>query len=256
MTARVHATASVDRGAELGAGVVVGPFCHVGADVEIGDGCELIGHATVLGPTRLGRHNRIHPYAALGGAPQDRSFEGEPTRLEIGDDNVFREHVTVHRGTRKADGVTRIGSRCLLMVGAHVAHDVSLGDDVTLTNSTTLGGHVQVGPGAVCGGQVAIAPFVRLGRSCFLAGGAMVEADVPPFTIAAGDRARVRALNRVGMRRAGVPEQSQSALKLAFRLIWRSGLPMQRAVERARAELSADPYVCELLEFLASRLRA
>jgi UDP-N-acetylglucosamine acyltransferase len=249
MNATIHATAVVDPAAHLADGVVIGPFCYVGGQVELGEGTELVAHATVLGPTRIGRRNRIYPYVTLGAAPQDRSYAEETSRLEIGDENVFREQVTIHRGTRKAACVTRVGSRCLFMVGAHVAHDANVADDVTLTNLATLGGHVQVDRGVVCAGHVAVAPFVRLGRSCFLAGGAKVESDVPPFVIAAGDRARVRALNLVGLRRAGVPEQSRRALKAAFRLIWRSELVLREALERTRIELAHDAYVAELLAF-------
>jgi UDP-N-acetylglucosamine acyltransferase len=167
----------------------------------------------------------------------------------VGDDNVFREQVSVHRGTVKGGGTTRIGSRCLIMVGSHVAHDAVLGDDVVLTNLATLGGHVVIGAGAVLAGHVAIAPFVRIGRSSFLAGGARVERDVPPFVIAAGDRARVRALNEVGLERSGVPLESRRGLSRAFRMIWRSGEPMARGLAAARAELGRDPYVVELLDF-------
>lgn len=251
--ATVHPTAVVEPGAVLAKGVRVGPLCYVGAGVELGEGTELVAQATVLGPTRLGRNNRICSHATLGAPPQDRSFGGEATRLEIGDDNVFREQVTVHRGTVKGDSVTRVGSRCLFMVGAHVAHDCRVGDDVVLTNLATLGGHVEVQPNAVLGGLVAVAPFVRLGRACFVAGGAKVERDVPPFTIAAGDRARVRGLNRVGLSRAGVPDRSQQALARAYRIIWRSGEPLLRGIAAARVELGDDPCVAELCAFLDQR---
>lgn len=251
--ADVHPTAVVDPDATLGAGVRVGPFCFVGPGVELGAGTELVAHASVLGPARLGENNRIFPHATLGAPPQDRSWHGEATRLEIGDQNVFREQVTVHRGTEKGGGVTRIGSRSLFMVGAHVAHDCRVGDDVVMTNLATLGGHVEVQHNAVLGGLVAVAPFVRLGRSCFVAGGAKVERDVPPFTIAAGDRARVRGLNRVGLSRSGIPDASGQALGRAYRIIWRSGQPMSLGVAAARAELGDDPFVAELCAFLEQR---
>lgn len=248
---RVHPSAVIEPGAELGEGVVVGPFCHVGAGVRLGAGSELVGHASVLGPgTRVGARNRIFPGAVVGAPPQDRSHRGEPTLLELGDDNEIREQVTLHRGTRKGSGVTRLGSRCLLMVGAHVAHDCTVGDDVILTNLATLGGHVVVESHAVLGGHVAVAPFVRIGRGAFLAGGARVERDVPPFVIAAGDRARVRALNRVGLERMGVPEASRSALERAFRLLWRRRRPLAEGVRAVRAELGEDAYVTELLAAL------
>ena len=252
MPPRVHPSAVVESGARLANDVEVGPLCVVGSDVELGEGTELAAHATVLGPTRIGRRCRVYPHATLGGPPQDRSYSGEPTVLEVGDDNTFREQVTVHRGTAKGGGTTRIGSRCLLMVGAHVAHDCQLGDEVVLTNLATLGGHVQADSNVVCGGHVAVAPFVRLGRGCFLAGGAMVERDVPPFVIAAGDRARVRGLNRVGLRRMGVPEDSCRALLGAYRVLWRSGETLARGIQAAREQFGHDRYVSQLLESLGA----
>jgi UDP-N-acetylglucosamine acyltransferase len=247
----IHPTAVVDPTAVLGSGVRIGPYSVIGAGVRLGDDCELVSHAVLLGPATLGARNVIHPFATLGSPPQDRSWQGEPTRLEGGDDNVFREQVSVHRGTSKGGGLTRIGSRCLLMAGAHVAHDCRLGDDVVLTNLTTLGGHVEVADRVVCGGQVAVAPFVRLGRAAFLAGGARVERDVPPFLIAAGDRARARAVNRVGLERLGVPEASRRALKRAFSILYRSGAPLAEAIQVAEREVGRDAYVRELLAFLS-----
>lgn len=252
--ARIHPSAVVEPGAELAESARVGPFCHVAAGVRLGEGTELLAHVSVLGPgTRLGRNNRVFPGAVLGAPPQDRSHRGEPTLLEIGDDNEIREQVTVHRGTVKGGGVTRVGSRCLFMVGAHVAHDCSVADDVILTNLATLGGHVVVEPHVVCGGHVAVQPFVRLGRGCFLAGGARVEQDVPPFVIAAGDRARVRALNTVGLERMGVPAESRAALERAFRVIWHKGRPLAEGLRLARAELTGDAHVEELLRALELR---
>lgn len=247
----VHPTAVVEPGAELDPEVSIGPFCYVGSSVRLGARTRLIAHATVLGPTELGPDNLVFPYATLGAAPQDRTFTGEPTRLVVGSECVFREQVTVHRGTSKGSGVTRLGSRCLLLVGAHVAHDCEIDSDVVLTNLTTLGGHVIVERGVVCGGQVAVAPYVRLGELCFIAGGARVEHDVPPFTIAQGDRARVRALNQVGIARASVPKDSQEALRKAFKLIFGKSVPRAEGVRVAERELGQDLYVARLLAFLA-----
>lgn len=246
----VHPTAVVDPGAVLAGDVRIGPLCYVGEGVELGEGTELIAQATVLGPARLGANNRVFPGAVLGAPPQDRTYQGEPTRLEVGDENLFREQVTVHRGTTKGDGTTRVGSRCLFMVGAHVAHDCAIGDNVVLVNLATLGGHVRIGDGAVVGGHAAIAPFVHVGRMCFLAGGAMVEDSVPPFVIVSGDRARVRAVNRVGLSRNGVPDASKRAIERAFRMLYRSGQPRALALAAAGPELAADPYVAELIAFL------
>jgi UDP-N-acetylglucosamine acyltransferase len=247
----VHPTAVVSPRAALADGVVVGPLCIVGDDVEIGPNCRLIAACTVFGPTRMGEANVVHPYAVLGGDPQDRSHGEETTRLAIGDRNVFREHVTVHRGTIKDRGTTVIGSDCLFMAGAHVAHDVVVGDAVTLANGTLLGGHVAVGDRVTTGGRAAVAPFVRVGEGAFIAAGAMVEIDVPPFVIVAGDRARVRALNRVGLRRQGVPDGSRRALAAAFRTLFGKSSPRSESLRTVPEELTRDPYVQKLVGFLA-----
>lgn len=252
MGARVHPTAVVDESAELADGVNIGPLCHVGAGVILGADTELVAQATVLGPARIGRRNRIFPHVTLGAAPQDRSYAGEPTELVVGDDNEFRELCTVHRGTKKGGGATRIGSGSLFMVGSHVAHDCVVGDGVTLANATTLGGHVVVGARVVTGGHVAVAPFVRIGRIAFGAGGAMIERSVPPFVIVAGDRARVRGINTVGLERAGVPTSSRVALEAAYRSIFRKGTPLRTALRELAPSLSSDPYVQELVAFFAS----
>jgi UDP-N-acetylglucosamine acyltransferase len=249
---RIHESAVVDPGAELAPGVIVGPLCYVGAGVRIGEGTELVAQATLLGPTVIGRNNRVFPHVTLGSPPQDRSYAGEPTTLVVGDDNVFREGVTVHRGTVRGGFTTTIGSSGLFMVGAHVAHDCVVGDHVTLTNHTSLGGHVVVGDRVVIGGHVAIAPFCRIGEIAFAAGGAMIERDVPPFVIVAGDRARVRGLNRVGLLRAGIPEASRLQLLAAYKMLWLSGEPRAVAARAVAAELGHDPYVERLVRFLAT----
>jgi UDP-N-acetylglucosamine acyltransferase len=250
MKVHVHPTAVVDRAATLEDGVVVGPLSVVGPGVTLGEGTELVAQATVLGPCRLGKRNRVYPHATLGAPPQDRSWNGEPSTLVVGDDNVFRESVTAHRGTAKGGGVTRIGSGCLFMVGAHVAHDAQVGDRVTLANYTSLGGHVEVGERAVLGGHVAVAPFVRVGELSFAAGGAMIERSVPPFLIVSGDRARVRGLNKVGLERASVPEASRDALATAYRMLFRSNTPIAVAARAAASELGQDPWVARLLAAL------
>jgi UDP-N-acetylglucosamine acyltransferase len=226
-------------------------MCFVGAGVRLGPGTELVAHATLLGPSEFGANNKVYPYATLGADPQDRSYRGEPTRLIVGDGCTFREQVTVHRGTKKGGGVTRIGNRCLLMVGAHVAHDCLLADDIVLTNLTMLGGHVKVERGVVCGGQVAVAPYVKLGEYSFIAGGARVERDAPPYTILQGDRARVRGVNRVGLERGAVPSHSRDALVRAYKIIYSSAPTVAEGVRSVRAELAADPYVTRLLEALS-----
>ena len=236
----IHPTAIVSSSAELGEGVEVGPFAVIEDGVVVGAGTRIEAHAMVRRGTSLGVNNVVHPFAVLGGEPQDRRHAGEATSLEIGDGNVFREHVTVHTGTAHGGGVTRIGSHGLFMVSAHIAHDCQLGDAVILANATLLGGHVTLGSRVVTGGGVALAPFIRVGERAFLAGGAMVERDVPPFVIAAGDRARVRALNKVGLRRSGVPEASITRLEAAFVAIFRKG---PRALAAAALGEDDDPFV-------------
>ncbi|MBI2391731.1 MAG: acyl-ACP--UDP-N-acetylglucosamine O-acyltransferase [Deltaproteobacteria bacterium] len=243
----IHPTAIVDRGAEIAESAEIGPYCVVGAEVVIGEGARLRAHVTVEGPTRLGARVEVHPFAALGGPPQDKRYAGEPTRLEIGDDTVVREHVTVHRGTLKGGGVTRIGARTLLMAGVHVAHDAQVGDDCTLAGATLLAGHVILEEGVVTGGAAAFAQFVHVGAMAFVAAGARVEHDVPPFHIAQGDRARVRALNLVGLERRGVPPASRAALQTAHRQLYRSGRPIDTAAAQVDA---SDPYVQRLLAFV------
>jgi UDP-N-acetylglucosamine acyltransferase len=233
----VHPLALVAPDAELGEGVSVGPFAVVESGAVVGEGTRLDAHAVVRSGARLGARNVVHPFAVLGGDPQERTYAGEPTRLEVGCGNTFREHVTVHRGSIKGGGLTRIGSGSLFMAGVHVAHDCTLGDRIELANGVLLGGHVALGDHVAIGGGAAIGPFVRVGERAFVAAGSMVERDVPPFVIAAGDRARVRALNRVGLERSGVPEASREALAWAFRVVFRSGRPQRVAA----AELADDP---------------
>jgi UDP-N-acetylglucosamine acyltransferase len=196
----VHPTAIVDRHAELGPDVEIGPYAVIHAGVRIGARC------------------RVHSFAVIGDLPQDKRGGDKPTRVDIGDDNVFREHVTVHRGTR--DSVTRIGSNNLFMVGCHVAHDVTIGSRCVIANSVQLAGHSIVEDYATFGGLAGIAQFVRVGESAFVAAGAMVERDVPPFCIVQGDRARVRAVNRVGLERRGVPASSIAEIERVFRAVF------------------------------------
>jgi len=249
----LHPTAIVDPGAHLSPSAQIGPACIVGAAVTIADHCHLLAACTVLGPTELAAHCRVFPYAVLGADPQDRSYHGEATRLTIGPHTELREHVTVHRGTGKDRSVTSLGCHNLLMVGVHVAHDCHVGDFVTLGNETLLGGHVHVGDHVVTGGRVAVAPHVRIGRGAFLAAGAMVERDVPPFVIVAGDRARVRAVNRVGLTRMGLEKHHIAALERAFRLLFGGQQPLALARQTLAHPLREDPYVQEWLAFFSER---
>ena len=213
----IHPTAIVDRHAELGASVEIGPYCVVGAGVRLGDRTRLLAHAVVTGRTTLGEENVVHPFAVIGGEAQIRKSgeadEQRPT-LGIGDRNVFREHVTVNLSSHSP--ATLIGSQNLFMAGCHVAHDVELGSHVVVANAVQLAGHSIVEDWVIFGGLSGVAQRVRVGESAFVAAGAMCERDVPPYVIVQGDRARVRAINVVGLERRGVPPESISALKKAF----------------------------------------
>jgi UDP-N-acetylglucosamine acyltransferase len=252
--AQVHATAIVDPRAELASSAKVGPYCVIGPGVVLDEDAELRAHVVAEGPTRLGRGVVIHPFASIGAAPQDRTYAGEPTELEVGEGTVIREHATLHRGTRKDRGRTTVGARCLLMVGVHVAHDVQVGDGCTIANACQLAGHVALEDGVVLGGAVALAPFVRVGELAFVAAGACVEQDVPPYHIAQGDRARVRAINVVGLRRAGLDAPAIDALSRAHRVLYRSGHPLAVGIEALAAD--PDPRVARLCEFLRTRTTA
>ena len=246
----MHPTAQVSAGATLEDGVEVGPFCCVGEGVRLGAGTRLLSHAVIEGPTVLGVENEVHPFAVLGGAPQDRSYQGEATRLEVGDRNVFREHVTVHRGTSKDQGVTRIGSGGLFMAGCHVAHDARVGDGVTLANGTLLGGHVRVHSRAALSGAVAVHHWVTIGGWSFVAGLSRVLHDVPPFMLCEGSPARPRCINVVALRRGGFAQPTIEAISEAYRLLYRAKVGVEPAREILRSQAMLVPPVEELLEFL------
>lgn len=237
---RIHPTAVVDPRAELAADVEVGPHCLVGPGVRIDEGTRLLGHVVVSGPTRIGTNNVFHPFAVIGGEPQIRKvLAGQVERdgrssLVIGEGNVFREHVTVNRSS--GDVPTTIGAKNLFMAGAHVAHDVVVGSHCVVANAVQLAGHVVVEDWVTFGGLSGVAQYIRVGQSAFVAAGAMCERDVPPFVIVQGDRARVRALNVVGLERRGIDAESIARLKKAF----------ARTFVRRRGGVSFDDAVREL----------
>jgi UDP-N-acetylglucosamine acyltransferase len=227
MTTRISPLSHVDPGAEIGEGVEIGPFCHVGPHVVIGDGCRLHAHVTILGPTTIGQSNCFFPGAVIGGDPQDAVYGGSPTRLEIGDENVFREGVTVHRGAEKEDHVTRVGNRNMLMVNSHVGHNCHVHSRVLLANGCLLAGHVHVHDGAVLSGNSVVHQFATIGMLSFVAGMGRVAVDVPPFMMLVGcDDSSIKTVNTVGMRRAGMSAQSIELIKRAHRLLFREVKPL------------------------------
>jgi UDP-N-acetylglucosamine acyltransferase len=248
---KIHPTAIVHPEAELASDVEIGPFSIVGARVTIGEGTRLASHVVLHGPLRMGRGNVVYPFSVLGTEAQHKTRAKERARsseVTIGDHNEIREHVTIHQSA--GGGATRVGAFNLLMAGCHVAHDVTLGDHVTIANAVQLAGHAHVGDHVTFGGLSGVAQFVRVGESAFVAAGAMCEADVPPFVIVQGDRARVRALNKVGLRRRGVPEASITALEKAFRAIFKGSEPRAVALARLTRIEPSDPWVRALREAL------
>lgn len=251
----IHPTAVVDPSAELAADVEVGPFAVIGAGVRIGPGSQVGHHASVLGPAAIGAGNRIYPFASIGSDPQDISYRGEPTRLEIGDRNVFREFVTINRGTTKQEGVTRIGDDGFFMSYAHVAHDSVIGNHVIMANCATLAGHVRIDDHAILGGLVAVHQYSRIGRLTMIGGVTGVALDVPPFCIASGERAKLYGLNLIGLKRHGFTEERIGDLKKAYRLLFRSNLSLKNAAAEVERQMPGSPDVAALLEFVRTTQR-
>ncbi len=248
----VHATAIVSPQARLGRDVSIGPYAVVEDGTVIGDGCEIRAHAVVKRHTCLGSGNRVHEGAVLGGEPQDLSFRGQETRLVIGDRNVIREGATIHRSTKEG-GATVVGSECFLMAYTHIAHDNRIGDRVILANNVMLAGHVELGERAFLGGGAGVHQFCRVGRLAMVGGNAKVVQDCLPFVITDGHPARARGLNVVGLRRVGVSASQLHALREAYRLLVRSGLHLEAALEKmARLQ---DPLVDEMIAFVRGSKR-
>jgi UDP-N-acetylglucosamine acyltransferase len=229
--ARIHPSAIVDTGAELAADVEVGPYAVIGPQVVLGEGTTVGPHAVIEGPTRIGRHNRIHAHATLGGAPQDKKYRGEPTRLEVGDGNTFRECVTVNRGTVQDGGVTRIGRDNWVMAYVHIAHDCLVGDHTILANTTNLAGHVQIGDWVILGGCSQVHQFCKIGAHAMTGVSTVVLHDIPPFVMASGNTAQAHGMNTEGLRRRGFSAPSLAALRQAYKTLYRSGLTLQQARE-------------------------
>lgn len=222
MATYISPRSEVDPRAEIADGVHIGPFCLIGPDVQIGPGCRLDSHVTLVGQTSIGSGNRFYPNCVIGAEPQDYSYSGAATSVSIGDNNIFREGVTVHRGAEKEDGVTRIGNQNLLMANSHVAHNCHLHDQVVLVNGVLLGGHVHVHDYAIISGNAVVHHFATLGTLSFVSGGCRVPNDVPPYMLAAGsDNPRILAVNLVGMQRRGVAPSTIAAIRQAHRLLFR-----------------------------------
>jgi UDP-N-acetylglucosamine acyltransferase len=247
---QIHPTSIVEAGAKLGLGVRIGPFCTVGKDATLNDGVELVSHVVIAGDTELGARVRVFPFASLGHPPQDLKFKGERTRLVVGDDTIIREHVTMNPGTSGGGGLTKVGSRCLMMAGAHVAHDCRVGDHVVMVNQATLGGHVQVGDYAILGGISAVHQFVRIGKHAMIGGMTGVEGDVIPYGIVMGDRARLQGLNIVGLKRRGFSREEIHDLRTAYRLLFAQEGTMAERLDDVAELYGKVGAVMDILEFI------
>lgn len=249
-TACIHPSSIVEDGAIIGANVRIGPFCYIGANVEIGEGTELKSHIVINGHTKIGRDNVIYQFASVGEANQDLKYQGEPTRVEVGDRNRIRESVTIHRGTTQGGGLTKVGDDNLLMVNAHIAHDCIIGNRCIIANNGTLGGHVTLGDFAIIGGMTAVHQFCQIGAHVMVGGCSGVAQDVPPYVIAQGNHATPYGLNIEGLKRRGFDKESLHAIRNAYKVLYRSG----KSLEEARSEIAqlalANPHVKVFSDFL------
>jgi UDP-N-acetylglucosamine acyltransferase len=252
----IDARALVSPEARLGADVEVGPFTVIGPGVEIGPRTIIGPHAVINGPTTLGADNHVFQFASIGDAPQDKKYRGEPTRLVIGERNVFREFCTVNRGTTHDRGVTSIGDDNLFMTCAHVAHDCAVGSHTVFANCALLGGHVEVGDWVILGGLSAVHQFSKVGAHAFIAGGAMVRQDVPPYVMVQGDPAEPYAVNSEGLKRRGFTEDQIRAIREAYRILYRSDLKLAEARARLAPIAAERPEIKAFADFIQASTRS
>lgn len=246
----IHPTAIIEDGAVLGDGVRIGPYCTLGAEINLADGVVLDSHVVIGGRTTLGPNCRVFPFAALGTAPQDTKYAGEPSELIMGANNIIREHVTMHPGTAGGGMVTRIGNNCLFMVGAHVAHDCKIGDHVILVNGVGLGGHVEVQDHAILGAMSGVHQFVRIGRHAMIGGKSAVESDVIPYGSVLGNRAYLSGLNIIGLKRRGFGREEIHSLRNAYRLLFAQEGTMQERLADVAAMFADHEQVMEIVAFI------
>ena len=242
--------------AQLASDVTVGPFSIIGPNVQIGAGTVVGPHAVVTGHTTIGADNQIYQFASIGDAPQDKKYKGEPTRLEIGDRNIFRESCTMNRGTQQGHGVTRIGSDNLFMAYSHVAHDCHVGSKTVFANCASLAGHVEIGDWVTLGGLTAVHQFCKIGAHAFLAGGTIAQRDVPPFVMVAGNPAIPHAVNSEGLKRRGFTEEQIRSIRESYRILYRLDLKLADAMQKLRAMGATDPNIKMFADFVAASTRS
>jgi UDP-N-acetylglucosamine acyltransferase len=252
----IDSHAIVSPRAELAADVAVGPFSVIGAQVRIGPGTIVGPHVVINGPTTIGADNRIFQFASIGDAPQDKKYRGEPTRLEIGDRNVFRESCTVNRGTTHDKGVTVIGDDNLFMAYSHVAHDCLIGSNTVFANCAALAGHVEIGDWVTLGGLTAVHQFTKIGAYAFLGGGTIVTRDVPPYVMAAGNPAQPHSINSVGLKRRGFTDEQIRSIREAYRIVYRCDLKLSEALERLEPSAREQPELRLFVDFIRSSQRS
>ena len=250
----IHPSAVIDSAATIGDGAEIGPFCDVGPNVEIGAGSRLIGHVTIAGPTRIGEGNVFFPYCSIGQRSQDLKYTVEPTYLEIGNNNSFREFCTVNRGTSPG-AKTTVGNNGNFLAYSHIAHDCTVGNDVIFSNNGTLAGHVVVEDHTIIGGLSGVHQFCRIGRHAIVGGCTKIVQDVPPFMIADGNPAEVRGINQVGLERRGFSAEDTRVLREAYRLLYRSNLNVKQACEQIASGLASSEVIAHLLSFIEASTR-
>jgi len=246
----IHPSAIVESGAKIGEGASIGPYCWIGSNVELADGVDLRSHVVVAGRTRIGPNTHVFPFASVGHQPQDLKFTGEDSELVIGANTVIREHATLNPGTRGGGLVTRVGNNCVIMVGAHVAHDCQLGNHVILVNNATLGGHVTMGDFAIVGGMSAVHQFVRIGMHAMVGGMSGVENDVIPYGSAIGNRAFLSGLNIVGLKRRGFGREKIHQLRNAYRLLFAEEGTLQERIDDVAQLFADNAVVMDIVEFM------
>ena len=249
----IHPSAVIEKGAQLGTGVHIGPFCHISADAVIGDNVEMVGHVSVMNATTVGAGCKVYPMAILGAPPQNGKHKGGRTTLEIGANCTIREGVTMHTGTDTSRGHTSVGENGNFLAYAHVAHDCIVGRNVTFANGATLGGHVEVGNNVNIGGLTAVHQFVRIGDNAFIGGCSAVVGDVIPYAIAVGNRASLRGLNVIGLKRSGLARDEIYLLRRAYRAIFDRSRTIAENVEQARQDFAGSPTAMKIIDFMSSR---
>jgi UDP-N-acetylglucosamine acyltransferase len=255
MATEIHPSSVIEKGAKIGDNVKIGPFCFIGENVEIGDGTFLKSHVVINGYTKIGKDNQIYQFASIGEVNQDLKYRGEPTRTEIGDRNMIRESVTIHRATIQGGNLTRIGSDNLFMINAHVAHDCHIGDHCILANNATLGGHVQLDDHVIIGGMTAVHQFCVIGSHVMVGGCSGVAQDVPPYVIAQGNHAIPHGVNYEGLKRRGFSKEALQAIRNCYKTLYRNGLTLEEAKVQIEAVAKQQPEAQLFIDFFTRSTR-